>query len=198
MQKQKILGHKYIVHFILHFSIIVLSGFGITGAIITILLDRRIGPTYLEEIYNLRQILTSLQFIIFITAFIQALGLCAITFLLALFWSHSVSGPLLRFKKCLKAISERKSAHEPLAFRNTDQLHGLAQAFSEIILTHNGDNAKTLALLVEAQKILDECKTLQSQNKGSTNDFNSKLHELKKIYLLIKNIYKNKNIPADE
>lgn len=192
MRKKGILDPKYPAYFIFHFSIIVLSGFGIAGSMMIIFLERKIGPACPEGIYNLKQIQASLPFVIFITTFIQTLALCAAAFLLALFWSHSIAGPLVRFRRYLKDSSVKKTAREPIVFRNTDQLHGLAQAFSEMVISHKDSDASALALLVEAQKILDECKMLQSHNKGGTNTFNSKLHELKKIYPLIKNIYKNK------
>ncbi len=159
---------------------------------IIVFLDRKIGPTYLEGIYNLRQIQASLPFIIFITAFIQTLTLCIITFLIALLWSHRIAGPLVRFRRYLLDACVKKSPKEPIVFRNTDQLHGLAQAFSEMVISHKSNKASALALLAEAQKILDKCKTLQNQNKRDSDDFNSKLQELKKIYLHIKDIYKNK------
>lgn len=192
MSKRKILDPKYQINFIYHFAIIILSGFGITGCLIIIFLNRKIGPTYLEGIYNLRQIQATLAVTIFITAFIQTLALCIITFLASLFWSHSISGPLLRFRRHLKNLSEKEAEKETITFRDTDQIHGLAQAFSEMAVCHNANKAKALELLVEAQKILDECKTIQNQNNGNSHDFNLKLNELKKIYLRIKDIYKNK------
>lgn len=192
MAKRKIFAPKYQINFIYHFSIIILSGFGIAGCLIIIFLNRKIGPTYLEGIYNLRQIQATLPITIFITAFIQTLALCIITFLASLFWSHSISGPILRFRRHLKSLCEKTTEKETITFRDTDQLQGLAQAFSEMIICKNQDKAKALILLVDAQRIIDECKTISKQSTVNLADLNLKLKELKKIYQGIKEIYKNK------
>ncbi|GEM_PF-6877854 len=194
MANRKILNPKYQISFIFHFSIIILSGFGIAGCLIIIFLNRKMGPTYLEGIYNLRQIQATLPITIFITAFIQTLALCIITFIASLFWSHSISGPLLRFRRHLKNICLKETEKEAMTFRDTDQLHGLAQAFSEMVICHNDNKTKALALLVEAQKILDEAKAIQNRNNNNTHAIDLKLNELKNIYLRIKDIYKNKKI----
>jgi len=185
---KKTLESKYILYFIFKFCAVVFFGFGIFGLFIVIFLNKKIGPTYLEGISTLIQLKANMPAVLFITAFVQALTLCIIILLLALLWSHSIAGPLRRFRSHLKDISEGKLLKEPITFRNTDQLHSLAQAFSEMIISRNGNCAKMLALLVEAQKILDECLTLKKQDKGDSQSFNLKLKELKEIYLHIKDI----------
>lgn len=190
MSKQrKILEPKYIVSFIIKFSAIVFVGFGIFGAFVIILLSSKIGPTYQEGFSALKQIKDSLPFIIFIAAAIQALSLCTIATLFALFWSHSIAGPLVRFRKYLKDISQGNFLKEPVVFRSGDQLQGLAQAFSEMIIAHKNDATKALTLLVEAQRILDKCKMLQAQGKENSEEFHSNLKKLKTIYLRLKDIY---------
>ncbi len=180
---------KYAISFIFRFLIIMLVGTGIFGSLVIIFLNRKIGPTYLEGISTLSQLRASLPHILFATAFVQALALCIITALLALFWSRSIAGPLVRFRKYLRGLSQGKSLKEPVAFRESDQLQGLAQVFSEMITAHRDNSVKALALLVQAQRIIDECEVLKKQPGFDMHKFNSKLKELEKIYLNIKNIY---------
>jgi len=137
----------------------------------------------------LSQLRASLPFILSITAFIQAAALCIIAIFAALLWSHSIAGPLVRFKRALRDLAQGKPLKEPIAFRDDDQLHGLANAFSEMTIAHIDNRARALALMVEAQRILDECEALKKQAKFDVHTLDFKLNELKKIYLHIKDIY---------
>ena len=186
---KKTLEPNYAISFIARFSATVLVGFGVFGGFIVILTNRKIGPTYLDEVFTLNQMLTYLPFAIFITAFVQILSLCTIAMFLALLWSHSIVGPLVRFRSHLKNIARGKSLNNPITFRETDQLHGLALAFSEMIVSRRDSFAKTLALLIEAKKRLSECETLEKQGRDSAHEFDRKLKELKRIYLHIRDIH---------
>lgn len=175
----------------LRFLLIVSAGFGIFSLIAITLLNKKLGPTYLEGITALGQLRAHLSSIIFIPALIQTTVLCAIALFLALLWSHSIAGPLVRFKKHLKEIAQGKLLKEPITFRDTDQLHGLAYALSELAGAHKDNCLKAQYLLLEAQKIIDECRLLKAQAKLDTGEFNLKLEKLNKLYLAIKDIYKS-------
>lgn len=183
--KKKTIESKYIVSFVFKLSAIIFAGFGAFGLIIIIFLDKKIGPTYLEGISTLSQLRACLPFILSITASVQAVTLCIIAVFAALLWSHSIAGPLVRFKKALRDLAQGKALKEPITFRDDDQLHGLANAFSEMAIAGIDNRAKALALMVEAQRILDEYEALKEQ---------AKLNELKKIYLRIKDIYAVKKL----
>lgn len=187
-QSRYILDSKHLIFFILRFCAVLIFSFIIFGSGLSLFFNRNIGPTYVEGIRALNKIHNYLPAIIFITAFIQAIMLCFVVLLLALLWSHSVAGPIFRFRRNLRNIYEGKFSKEPLAFRNNDQLHFLAQSFSKIILSQKDKSARALTLLVPAQKILDESKRY-SNTESDKRILNSKIQSLKKIYLSIKNIY---------
>jgi len=186
---KRTLEPKYAISFIFRFSIIVFVGVGIFGSLVIIFLNRKIGPTYLEGISVLSELQAYLPYILFITALVQALTLCIIVMFLTLLWSHSIAGPLVRFRRYLRNLSYGKPLKEPITFRDADQLQGLAQAFSEMIIAHRGNRVKALTLVVQAQRIIDECEVLKKREKIDTHDFNLKLKELEEIYLRIKDIY---------
>ena len=48
---------------------------------------------------------------------------------------------------------------------------------------------KSLALLIEAQKLIDECEMLKKEGKDDTDKFKINMKGLEKIYLQIKEIY---------
>jgi len=186
---KKTLEPNYVISFIARFSAVVLVGFSIFGIFIVILTNKKIGPTYSEGMSALNQMLAYLPFAVFITAFTQTLSLCIIAMFLALLWSHSVAGPLVRFRNHLKNITYGKSINGPLAFRGGDQLHALALAFSEMIISRRDSSTKTLVLLLEAEKKLSECEALEKQGKSSSHEFDRKLRELKSIYPRIKDVH---------
>jgi methyl-accepting chemotaxis protein len=151
--------------------------------------NKKFGPTYSEEVFALSRLQVYLPSIIFITAFFQALALCIVVMVLVLLWSHSIAGPLVRFRKHLRGVAAGKLLKETITFRDGDQLQGVAQAFSEMILAHKDASIKSLVLLVEAQKILDECKALRNLENGDSHEFDVKMKELSKIYSHIQEIY---------
>jgi len=188
-KSEKTLELKHAISFIVRFFIIVSAAIGISGSLTIFFLNRKIGPTYSEGISALNHLQTQLPFILFVTAFTQAVVLCLIVLLLALFWSHSIAGPVLRFKKHLREFAQGKFPNAPLAFRDTDQLHGLAHSFSEMIIARGERKMKALALLIEAQKLLDECAMMKKEGKDDTDKFRINRKNLDKIYLQIKEIY---------
>ena len=155
-------------------------------------LNRNLGPTYGQGIQTLTQLRNNLPYTVFIVAIIQTLTLCIITLLLTLIWSHSIAGPIIRFKKYLRDISSGKFLTDKVAFRDSDQLHDLAHEFSEMIISRKNNSSMALALLVEAQKILDECSSINNTNAKDPGKLNSKLKDLKVIYRRINDIYERK------
>lgn len=197
MNNAKILVNpQYAVKFALRFVIIVLAGFGLFGILILALLNRNIGPTYVEGLSALSQLQMRLPRILLITAFTQTIILCGIVLLLALLWSHGIAGPLVRFKRCLRETARGNILKEPVVFRKTDQLHALAQALSETNLAFQERNVKMLTLWVGAKKLLDECRRLHEQGKSDTPSFSKNLANVKAIYLEMKNCYSPKNSPG--
>ncbi|MDO8663127.1 MAG: hypothetical protein Q7K98_07940 [Candidatus Omnitrophota bacterium] len=184
-----ILEPKHTVTFVFRFAVIVLTGCLVFGLTILIFLNKNIGPTYLEGIASLNQLKALLPYTILVTTFIQAVSLGTIALFAALFWSHSIAGPVFRFRRYLKEIGQGKSLKEPITFRANDQLHGLAQAFSEVVMSQKENSIKAQSLLAEAQGIIDVCEALKKEGKLGEEDFNPKLTELEKIYLKIKDIY---------
>lgn len=190
--RKQTLDAKYILSFIFRFLVVVFVGFALFGLIIIIFLNRNIGPTYLEGISALSQLRTQLPIILFITAFFQAIALSVIVLLLTLLWSHGVSGPLVRFKKHLREFGEGRLLQPPFTFRETDQLHSLAHAFSEAVTAQRERTVQASTLLVEAQRLIDECEALRKEEKDGTHKFKTNLEDLQKIYLQIKEIYSAK------
>ncbi len=180
---------EYIASFIIRFCALTLIGFGIFGAVMFFSLNRPIGHSYAESFSNLSKLQAYLPRILTITALIQTLTLCLTAMMLTLFWSQKIAGPLFRVKKYLKDISEGKEIKEFMTFRANDQLPGIAQAFSEMIITRKYANARALCLLFEAQKILAECETLLKQAKNNSPGLNTKLKELKEIYFQISEVF---------
>jgi len=188
-EQRKVLEPKYIVLFIIRFSAFISAGSVIFGLLVIFLLNKNIGPTYVEGLSALNQLQFYLPLTILITIFVQALTLCAVGMLLALFWSHNIAGPLVRFRKHLRDIAQGKTLKEPIVFRNGDQLSGLSQRFTEMILAHKNNSTKALALLDQAQKIIDLCEFLKNQGKNDTGEFKLEFKELKRIYIQVKEIY---------
>lgn len=188
-ESKRILEPKHTVVFIFRFVLIVLSGFLVFGLAAVILLNKNIGPTYLEGISSLNYLQKLLPYTIFLTTFIQVLALCTLVLLAALLWSHSIAGPVFRFRRCLKELSQGKRLREPISFRATDQLHGLAQALSEMVTAQKEKTERAQTLLAEAQEIIELCAGLKKEGKLDPQDFNLRLKELAKVYLKIKEIY---------
>lgn len=188
-KSKKTLELKHAISFVFRFFIIISVGIGISGSLAILLLNMKIGPTYLEGISALSRLQTQLPFILFVTAFAQAAVLCLIVLLLTLFWSHSIAGPVMRFKKHLREFAQGKFPNDRFAFRQTDQLHGLAHAFSEMINAQRERDMRSLALLIEAQKLLDECEMLKKEGKDDTSKFKADMKDLRETYLQIKEIY---------
>ena len=190
MQKpKKILEIKRVLSFISRFFIVLFAGIVISGSFVIIFFNERIGPTYLEGISALSRFLNFLPSVLSITAIVQALALSCVVMLIALVWSHSIAGPLVRFRRCLKDISKGSSPEGPITFRDTDQLHGLAQSLSDMIIAHKDNSVKALTLMVEAEKILNECEALEKEVKVDTGILDEKLKRLDNIYLRIKDVY---------
>lgn len=186
------LDPRHALSFILRFLAILLFVAGVFGALAIAFLNRKIGPSYAEGISALNQLRESLPGILSISAFIQALTLCIIALLLTLLWSHSIAGPLVRFRKCLNDIAKGRQLDEPVIFRDDDQLQGLGRALSEMIGAHKDSSVKALSLLVEAQKTLDDCERLKQEGKAASHGLKLKISELKKTYLRIKDIYSSR------
>ena len=183
------LNTEYIISFLLRFCALTLIGFSIFGAIIFFSLNRETGQTYAESFSTLSSLQAHLPRILTITALIQTFTLCLTAMILALLWSQKIAGPLFRVKKYLKEISEGKELKEFITFRANDQLPVIAQAFSEMILTHKYNNARAMCLLLEAQKILAECESLKKQGLKDSPGLNAKLKELKEIYTNITEVF---------
>lgn len=183
------LNTEYIISFLLRFCALTLIGFGIFGAIMFFSLNRETGQTYVESFSTLSSLQAHLPQILVITALIQTFTLCLTAMLLALLWSQKIAGPLFRVKKYLKEISEGKELKEFITFRENDQLPAIAQAFSEMVLTHKYNNARAMCLLLEAQKILAECESLKKQEPKDSPGLNAKLKELKEIYIKLTGVF---------
>lgn len=179
-RSKKTLQPKYAVSFIFRFIIVIFSGAAMFGLLAIIFLNRNIGPTYSEGISALTRLQTQLPLILFITALVQAVVLCVIVSIMVLLWSHSVAGPIARFRKHLREFAQGKFPDNHFTFRETDQLHGLAHAFSEMAAAQREKSVHALSLLIEARKLLDE---------GETDKFKINLENLAKIYLQIKEIH---------
>jgi len=189
LNSKKILEPKYAVAFVLRFFTAIFIGIGVFSLLLVVLLNRKIGPTYSEGISALGDLQNHLPLILFVTSVLQTLALGIMVMVIALFWSHSIAGPILRFKKYLSQLAKGELLEGPVTFRKTDQLQGLAEALSGMITAYRGNSMESLELLSQAQKIIEECEILKKQPKIDTPHLNTKLSELEKIYLNIKTIY---------
>lgn len=187
--QNKILEPRYVLSFIIRFFFIVFMGFGVFALALTGFLGKRIGPAYSESIFFLSRLQEHLPLILFVTAFVQAVILSAVMLFFVLLWLHSVSGPIVRFKRCLKDISEGKILKGSISFREKDQLQGIAYALSGMISSHREKDALALGLMVEAQKLIDEYAALKKEGKAEGQDMDLKINKLHSVYNEIKNIY---------
>ncbi len=132
-------------------SIFCITGFVTTLAVLYFTMQQNIGPTYAIGI----KMLTALrQDILY-----KALTIFGITFLfiiigiliLAMLYSHRITGPLYRLTQFVKKVTEGH-LNERAGIRDTDVIHPVADELNELVSVYHN----------KFQEIKEEVKTLET------------------------------------
>ena len=130
-KKAAFLEPRYTLSFAVRFSGLALLFFSSFALVLFLLLNKRLGVSYFEDIATLSQLQKNLPLILFVTAVVQAAFGSFVVLILSLFWAHAVAGPLARFRKYLRMVG-RDEPIGMMSFRKSDQLQYLAAAFREM------------------------------------------------------------------
>jgi len=156
---------KYTLSFAVRFCAVALIGFSLFGAVLFVLLNKRLGVGYFDDIAILSRLQERLPFVLWFTGMVQAAVVSLILLVLSLYWTHAVAGPLVRFRRYLSLMGKSESLGE-IGFRETDQLHYLAQRFNRAQDYFKERNDKFASQLSRADQLIKEYEILLGQ-KGS-------------------------------
>jgi nitrogen fixation/metabolism regulation signal transduction histidine kinase len=104
------------------------------------------GPT-IESIQQVK------RNIIYLLIFFQAVFLC-VTFLISIFMSHRIAGPLYKLKTFFKMNGKGKLSPD-LRFRKSDHFQDVAEDYNHMMGAIRSDMAKLHALVLESTNDLD-------------------------------------------
>lgn len=181
LPKPTFIDTKYTVSFAVRFLGIALISFIFCGISLFLMLNRRLGINYFQDIATLSGLQERLPFILLMSGIIQAVVLSLILFIFALLWAHAVSGPLVRFRKYINMIGKDEPVGE-IIFREKDQLHYLAKAFQHMQADSRSRMEQFGAHLKKVEQLLGEYESLQQEKNVDPSKLKDKRAALKEIY----------------
>jgi len=155
--------------------------FSLLVIILLVILNRRLGIGYMEDITTLSRLQEKFPSIFLTTAIIQAVVASFVLFILSLFWAHAVAGPLVRFRRDLSKLKEGEFSGK-VSFREKDQLHPLAQALSNVQNVLQGRREQFDCRLKQADRLLEEYAYWREQGGDNQLQCEDRLKELKNVY----------------
>lgn len=179
--KPAFIDTKYIVSFALRFSGIAFFSFTLCGISFFLMLNRRLGVDYFQDIATLSGLQERLPSILLTGGIIQTIVLSLILFLFSLLWAHAVSGPLVRFRRYISMIGKDEPVGE-ISFREKDQLHYLAKAFQHMQADSRTRRDKFDACLKKAEQLIGEYESLQQEKNVGPSKLKDKRVALKESY----------------
>ena len=181
LPKPAFIDPKYIVSFAIRFLGIALFSFTFCGISLFLMLNRRLGVGYFQDIATLSGLQERLPLILLTSGIIQAIALSLILFLFSLLWAHAVSGPLVRFRKYISMIGKDELVGE-IVFREKDQLHYLAKAFQLMQADSRTRRDQFDAYLKKAEHLIGEYESLQHEKNVDPSKLKDRRAALKESY----------------
>lgn len=180
-KKISLIDAKYTLFFAIRFLGIALLGFILFGGTLFLMLNRRLGVNYFEDIVTLSRLQEKLPFILLTTGIIQTIALSFVMLIFALLWAHAIAGPLVRFRRFLNMVSHGQWM-EDIAFRRNDQLQGLAHSMAHLQKCCQKREKKFISYLDQAQQLVKEYEDMIEQRNSASWQIQDKLNALKKVY----------------
>lgn len=160
---------------------IALLGIGLFAWVMLLACDRRLAVSYAKDLVTLGRLQEQLPAIVMLLAVIQAAAVGGITLLGALIWTHAVSGPVVRVSQALASLVKGQSL-EDVRFRQTDQLHGLADALRQAGAASHARREASRCLLARADRLIEECALLAAQDQAAPALLAQRLTALQRLY----------------
>ena len=175
--KPAFIAKEYTASFAVRFLGIALFSFTLCGISLFLVLNRRLGVNYSQDIAALSGLQEKLPLIILTSSIIQAVILSLILFLLALMWAHAISGPLVRFRKFISLVGNDGPDGE-IAFLENYQLHDLAQAFQKMQAGSQKRRKKFDEYLDNADQLLKTPDSLSKNKRADLEECYQKMGSL--------------------
>ena len=105
--------------------------------------------------------------------------------LIGIFVSHKVAGPLYRLKRYMTIVRNGRYSHE-IRFRKDDQLHDMAEAFNQMVMSLEIRKEIDLLYVERMEKIINELAFKNNSPSTVNNVTLSRLAELQEIVSEIK------------
>ena len=180
-KKAAFLEPRYTLSFAVRFSGLALLFFSSFALVLFLLLNKRLGVSYFEDIATLSRLQEKLPLILFVTAVVQAAFGSFVVLILSLFWAHAVAGPLARFRKYLRMVG-RDEPIGMMSFRKSDQLQYLAEAFRDMQDQWTKQRYQMSLYGQQVRDLIAEYELLVKDPRGNSMALEEKRGALKEIY----------------
>jgi hypothetical protein len=163
------------------FAVLLCCGFAVFGLGLLAALHQRLGLSYAKDLAILSALQAQLP-MIFIAGGMTCMAILSATgFVLALYWTHAVSGPLVRVQRCLQQLAGRQEAGA-MRFRSTDQLHPLAASLDQLIAARRSQRAAWEAGLMKADQAMKDCEAFSAQHPEDAAGIRQRYGLLQQVY----------------
>lgn len=149
----RLIGLRYRLALMARFALLLTLTLAVFSGLFVWLLNRRLGFGYAEDLATLSRLEAALPRVLLAAGAVQVAVGGALALVFSLCWTHAVSGPLVRVRRTLQALA-RGEAVQALRFRKTDQLHGLAGAFQELLDAEQRRRQAVAEALDEASSLI--------------------------------------------
>lgn len=191
-ERDTLLDVRYMASFMARFSVFSFLFFGVFAFLLFLLLNRRLGVSYVHDITTLNTLQGNLPLIVFAAGVMQAAITSFILFVLSLYWAHAVAGPLVRFRRYLGMVVQNKPIDETVAFRSGDQLHDLARAFDEMQKASRQRKKQFSGFCQETRDMIGGYDRLSKDPQVSASILEEKRQAIKRSYQKILALFQNK------
>ena len=172
---------RYRLILMARFAFFIFCGLAVFGLGLLIALNQRLGIGYAKDLAILSSLQERLPVILMAGGIITVAIVSAAGFFLALFWTHAVSGPLVRVQRCLQQLADWQDAGR-MRFRSTDQLHPVAESLDKLIAARRSQQAAWEAFLIKADQAIKGCEAWSVRHPGDASGMRQRLQLLKKEY----------------
>lgn len=132
MNKEKPIEPVFSFRFQLKYSLVMVLGSILASLALFFYLDQGLGQSYFESLATLSALEESLPSHLVMSFGIQLVLIGLITFIIHLFVSHKIAGPVYRYELALSSILKNDLRYD-VRTRNGDQLKSMVFALNEFI-----------------------------------------------------------------
>lgn len=172
---------RYRLALMARFALFICCGLAVFGLGLLMALNQRLGIGYAKDLAALSALQERLPVILIAGGVITMAVISIAGFFLALFWTHAVSGPLVRVQRCLAQLADSQDS-AAMRFRSTDQLHSVAKSLEKLIAARRSQRAAWEVFLVKADQAIKGCEAWRAQHPGDAIGMRQRLQLLKKEY----------------